>query len=438
MLDDELLQWDEGLFVRPQHLQALQRQAVRRHAADRRLLTPFPYGVVAAEPTVIGSQLRFDVLHAVLRDGTVVHHGRNAVVRPLDLPPGHVTVHLAVRSDPAGFRTAAHPHVPDENTGGDPTPVVGRQIDAHLVAGDPPDPGVWESLPVLRISGGRLDEAFAPPCFRLGACRPLCRLVEDVLQRARAARDAAAAALAAGPTEAVTRADVRLMARHRALSHFAAVLSHELRDGSLTPFAAYGTCLRMLAAVRAADLTGGPVDSAYDHDHPWPAFAHLHADLAAATAVPVDPPRQYELRPLDPPLPPDVLGCHPDLDVLLSGRHAAVLAVAADLPEDADAVHQVLSLRNLKVGAPGALVAFQAGLLLPWQLADGEGLPPIHAGPGVTRFIRLVVLPDAPGWQRVRAERTLAVRYPTMTAARRELRLRFRLYVTLSAGGTPP
>ena len=430
MLDDELLQWDEGLFVRPQHFQAMQRQALRRHAADRRLLTPFPYGVVAVEPELIGSQLRFDVLHVILRDGTVIHHGRNAVVRPLDLPSGDATVHLAVRSDAAGFRTAPHPQVVDENTGGHATPVAGRQLDAHLFAGEPPDPAVWESLPVLRLTAGRVDEPFAPPCFRLSAWRPLRRLVDDVLQRVRTARDAATSAVDLLTAEVLTRSDVRLMARHRALCHYAAVLSHELRDPALTPFAAYGTCLRLLASVRAADATGEPVESAYDHDHPGPAFARLHAELIVATAVTADPPRHYDLRPLDPPLPPDVLGCHPDLDLLLAGTHTAILAVAADRPEDAEPMQQVLSLRNLRVGAPGALVAFQAGLLLPWQLTDGEGLPPVHAGPGTTRFIRLVVQPDWPGWQRVRAERTLAVRYPTVAAGRRELRLRFRLYLT--------
>ena len=428
MLDDELLQWDEGLFVRPQHFQAMQRQAVRRHAADRRLLTPFPYGVVAAEPDAVGSRVRFEHLHVILRDGTVVHQGRNATVRPVDVTDaGRTTVHLAVRGDAVGFRAQPHPQVPDENTGGDPVAVVGRQIDAHLFAGEAPDPTVWESLPVLRLVDGRADESFAPPCFRLGASRPLRRLVADVFQRVRDARDAAAAAVA-GATDTFARGDVWLASRHQALSYFAAVLSHELRDESLTPFAAYGTCLRLLATVG----TGEAVESAYDHDDPWPAFARLHAGLVAATAVSADPPRQYDLRPLDPPLPPDLLGCHPDVDLLLAGTHAAVLAVAADAPEDVEAVQQLLALRNLRVAAPGALVAFQAGLLLPWQVAEGplaESLPPIHAGPGATRFVRLDVPPASPAWQRVRAERTLAVRYPTAAPGRRDLRLRFRLYL---------
>ncbi len=336
-----------------------------------------------------------------------------------------------MRADAAGFRPSPHPDVADENTGGDAAAVVGRQVDAHLFAGAVPDPAVWESLPVLRLAGGRVDEAFAPACFHLAAWPPLRRLVQDVVDRARAARDAAAAAVAASNPDVLTRADVQVLARHRALSQFAAALGHDLRDPSLTPFAAYGSCLRLLAAVRAADA-GDPVESEYDHDDPWPAFAHLHARIAAATAVTADPPRQYDLRPLDPPLPPDLLGCHPDVELLLAGTHTAVLAVAADRPEDADAAQQVLTLRNLKVAAPGALVAFQAGLMLPWQLveAGGEGLPPIHAGPGLTRFVRLTVQPGTPAWQRVRAERTLAVRYPTVTAAgRRELRLRFRLYL---------
>ena len=432
MLDDEQLHWDEGLFVRPQHFQTMQRQAIGRHAADRRLLGSFPYGLVEVEPDIAAARLRFDRLHVILRDGTVVHHGRNAVVRPVELTgAARTTIHLAVRRDAAGFRQVTHLDVPDENTGGDAAAVTGRLIDAHLFAGAVPDPGVWESLPVLRLAGGRVDEAFAPACFHLAAWPPLRRLVVDVVDRARAARDAAAAAISAGSPDSLSRADVQLFARHRALSHFAATIGHDLRDPALTPFAAYGSCLRLLAAVRAADA-GDPVESEFDHDDPWPAFADLHARVVAATAVAVDPPRQYDLRPLDPPLPADLLGCHPDVELLLAGTHAAVLAVAADRSEDADAAQQVLALRNLKVAAPGALAAFQAGLLLPWQLmeAGGEELPPLHAGPGLTRFVRLTVQPDIPAWQRVRAERTLAVRYPTVTAGgRRELRLRFRLFL---------
>jgi hypothetical protein len=187
-------------------------------------------------------------------------------------------------------------------------------------------------------------------------------------------------------------------------------------------------CLQLLATV----ATGAAVESEYDHDDPYPAFARLHADLVAATTLSADPPRQYDLRPLDPPLPPDLLGCHPDMDVVFAGSHLAVLAVAADRPEDVESLQQLLTLRNLRVAAPGALVGFQAGLLIPWQIADGpmaEELLPIHAGPGVTRFVQLTAPPASPAWQRVRTERTLAVRYPTVAAGRRDLRLRFRLYL---------
>ncbi len=428
MLDDEQLHWGEGLFVRPQHLQAMQRQALRRHAANRHLLTPFSYGLVTAEPDVVGSRVRFEALHAIMRDGTVVHHGRNGVVRPVEVTDvGRVVIHLAVRNGAAGYRQHSHAQVPDENPDGDPVTVVGRQIDGHLIAGEAPDPNEWESLPVLRLVDGRVDETFVPPCFRLSASRPLRRLVADLFQRVREARDAAAAAVAGG-SEAVSRGDVWLAGRHRSLSYFAAMMSHQLRDDSLTPFDAYGTCLQLLATVTA----GGPVESAFDHDDPYAPFAKLHADLVAATTVSADPPRQYDLRSLDPPLPSDLLGCHPDVDLLLAGTHAAVLAVAADRPEDAEALQQLLALRNLRVAAPGALVAFQAGLLLPWQVADdsfADDLTPIHAGPGLTRFVRLTVQPTSPAWQRVRAERTLAVRYPTVTPGRKELRLRFRLYL---------
>ena len=424
MLDDELISWDEGLFVRPQHLQAAQRQAVARHAAERRLLTPFPYGLVAAEADVAGGRVQFPVLHAVLRDGTVVHHGRNAAVRPFDLRDGEpTTVHLAVRRS-APHRVTAHADVPDEITGGDPAPVVGRVVDAHLIAGAVPDAVEWESMPVARVAGGRVDEQFAPPCLRLSACRPLRRLVTDVLDLARRARDGGGAASA---TEAMTAAEGDRVLRRRAATAFAADLSHRLVDPSLTPYAAYGLCLHLLAVVGE-----GRPESAFDHDDPWPAFARLRDELADVLGTAADPPRRYDLRPLDPPMPADLLGCHPEVDLVVNGSHEAVLAVAVDRPEEAELLGQVIALRNLKVAAPGALVAFQAGLLLAWQVADDSGgLPPIHAGPGATRFLRLSGPAAAgPAWQRVRAERTLAVRYPTAAAAgRRELRLRVRLYL---------
>ena len=410
MLDDQLIQWTDGLFVHPQHLQAMQRQALRRHAAERRLLVPFPYGVVAAEAEVTPNRLRFDVLHAVLKDGTVVHHGRNATVRPVDLRDADraATIHLAVRKDAAAYRPATHADVADEVTGGEAAAVVGRVLDGHLFTAEP-DAAEWESLPVARLAGGRVDERFAPPCLWLSAARPLRRLVADVVDLARAARDA-------GP------------AADRSASRFVAGMTHHLRNPSLTPFAAYGACLDLLAVVG-----DGRAESAYDHDDLWECFVALHEQLAAALAVAADPPRAYDLRPLDPPLPADLLGCHPDPDLLAT--HTAVLAVAAERAEDVAAVDQMVSLRNLKVGAPGALVAFQAGLLVGWQVAaDDHGLAAIDGGP--TRFLALDVPPASAAWQRVRAERTLAVRYPTTTAGgRRDVRVRARLYLVPGRAG---
>jgi predicted component of type VI protein secretion system len=43
------IHWYEGLFLQPQHLQAMQRDLIDRVAVERRLHLPFPYGVVESD-----------------------------------------------------------------------------------------------------------------------------------------------------------------------------------------------------------------------------------------------------------------------------------------------------------------------------------------------------------------------------------------------------
>jgi predicted component of type VI protein secretion system len=486
MLDDELMHWEEGLYIQPQHLQTLQRQALQRAAVERRLLTPFPYGVVRAEldrnalSIQGGARVEYRELHVVMRNGWVVEQGRNATVRPLQFSgelggDARLTVYLVVRKWQQGaavisnnghgdgngtgpdiaaaspgavlrgsngasddgtlFRLTRHTEVSDENTGTDRADITTRRYDARLIVVGPgdawPDQTTWEALPVLRLIGTnppRVDEDFAPPCFHLKGWRELEAAVERIAQATAAKRHeitSKAGAVGVNPT----RADVEQMLRFQAMTVHGAALSHALKNASLSAYAAYGYCLRLLGALQGARFGSEPVESEYEHEDPWPAFESLLNGIMGEVKFDPEEARGYMLAPMGGDFGA-IQACTGDFNLVRDKGWSCTLAVAADTSEE---VARVVGSQMIHVGSPRALKAAKRAFYIPWAEDSAVGLKPIHREGGATRFLSLRINPKDPHWGYVLQETRLAVIYANV-AGESHVQLRFKLYMRPPAG----
>ncbi len=150
--------WEEGLFLRPHHLQLMQRRAFEDLATERRLLQPYPYGVVelaVSRDELSNLIVRFDRLRVIMPSGLYLDIDVNAELPPLDVTKpfkarsGPLAVYLGV---PLWYPTRANAvdvgpdadwrvkrlyrvaeiERPDENTGENPQPVRVRRVNARL------------------------------------------------------------------------------------------------------------------------------------------------------------------------------------------------------------------------------------------------------------------------------------------------------------------
>ena len=79
--------WEEGLFLRPHHLQMMQRQTFEHMAVERRFFHTFPYGVIESRvsPDELRNKLiRFEMLQAIMPSGLFVDVGANAELPSMD------------------------------------------------------------------------------------------------------------------------------------------------------------------------------------------------------------------------------------------------------------------------------------------------------------------------------------------------------------------
>ena len=97
--------WHEGLFLKPHHLQTMQRDLAEAGMRERRLSVPFPYGVIdlrLSTDALENMLIRIDRLRAIMPSGLEVDLPGNADVPALDIKrvfqasSGSFTVSLAV------------------------------------------------------------------------------------------------------------------------------------------------------------------------------------------------------------------------------------------------------------------------------------------------------------------------------------------------------
>jgi len=218
----DLIHWHEGLFLRPHHLQALQRAMVAGLAGERRQRFSYPWGVIDADLSrdhLEEYQVRFRRLHAVMpTSGRVVRYPEQADLQPLDIERAFsassepMRIFLAIphyqekRSNTIGlgdrtdarddrlYRVHEVEEVPDENTGKNPQSLEVLHLNARLMLEQEVTSEV-EAIPVCRITRAKagdrrpiLDEDYVPPCLTLSGSERLRTLLQDLLTHLRSAR----------------------------------------------------------------------------------------------------------------------------------------------------------------------------------------------------------------------------------------------------------
>jgi len=314
--------WHEGLFLQPQHLQMLSRGVRDQAAAERRLATPYPYGVIDAKlsPDALENMMvRFDRLRVVMPSGIEVDFPNNADLPALDIKQAFqrsaegFTVGIALplwtpkganvvdpapttgksRGDESRVKRlykVAETKVPDENTGEGAVDTMVRRYNARLVLeGD--DTENMEVLPLLRVvhatgqEGGlpKRDGRFIPPCLTLGGSGELRAMLRDLANQVEASRrDLVFQITRSGfNIENLRGPQFEEMLRLRTLNVFAGRLPALIGAGGplasgVTPFGMYLELRSLLGELAALYPDRDPFEAPkYDHDDPSVAFMDL-------------------------------------------------------------------------------------------------------------------------------------------------------------------
>ncbi|HHN77895.1 MAG TPA: type VI secretion system baseplate subunit TssK [Phycisphaerales bacterium] len=303
--------WHEGLFLQPHHLQAMQRSLLARSAGDRRLLRPYPYGLVEAKLStdeLENMRVRFDVLRAVMPGGLVVEAPGNTDLPSLDISErfGSSTAAFTVSLGVPLWQGARansleigetdwrikrlyrveEAETPDENTGDNPQSVLVRKINARLLL-DGDDTTDLEVLPLLRIGHAagedlgvpRLERTFVPPCFLLSGSAVLREMLRDLANQVEAARGETVVQMTRGGfnLETIRGVHVQQMLRLGTLNNYAARLMHMVRaPGGIGPFEMYLELRGLLGELASLQPDRDAWDAPdYDHDEPGRVFEVL-------------------------------------------------------------------------------------------------------------------------------------------------------------------
>jgi len=207
--------WHEGLFLRPQHLQMLQKAVFDAAIAERRLGCPYPYGVVSAEldeASLENMLVRYRRLSVVMPGGVYVNYPDEADLASLNIEEAFnastdpLTICLAVPKwdaarpntidleSPDDWRTGkiyrvAEVERADENTGKNEQPVQIRKINARLQLSTTERTDL-DVVPILKVDRGmtadnaavpRPDPEFIPPLMVAQAHAPLMEKVRDII-----------------------------------------------------------------------------------------------------------------------------------------------------------------------------------------------------------------------------------------------------------------
>ncbi|MBM4108300.1 MAG: type VI secretion system baseplate subunit TssK [Phycisphaerae bacterium] len=429
--------WHEGLFLQPHHLQMLERHQLDARSSDRRLLLSYPYGVVEARVATDAldkMQVKFDRLRAVMPSGLLVDYPENADLPELDVSRAFgegasgFTVRLAVPIyQPAEANTmdqgqaqdarvrrlfrVAESARRDENTGSNEQAVLVRRINARLVLdGEPADR--METLAVLSIvrstsgekSRPQVDPRWAPPALVMTGAPVLRTLVRDLSNQVEASRQELVNRLKSGfSIENLKGLQFEQMLRLRVLNRFAGRLPNLWAAPGATPLEMYLELRELLSELAALYPDRDPFEAPrFDHDDPAKSFLDLDRAIRPLLVGAVAPKfRMVRLTPEGALM----VGTFSDEDFKLATDFYLAITTKADpvglarLVEDGDKF-------KLMPKSMGKMNVYGV------RLQEERHPPPTLESPAGRYYFRLARADSQRMWDRVLAEKSIAVRWP--------------------------
>jgi len=288
----------------------MQRNLMEYTAGERKLTCAYPYGVIEAKlssDALENMLLQFDALRAVMPSGLLVECPVTAEIPALNIKSifeGSSAAFDVMLGVPLWYGNQANSLEPggtdwrakrtyrvtetawnDENTGENPQPVLTRKINARLLLPND-DRTDLEVIGLLRIAHAtgedvglpRQDPGFVPPCLVLGGSPILHEMVRDLANQVEASRTELVLQITRGGFSIDTMRGLQFeqMLRLRTLNCYAGRLPHLVAAPNTTPSEMYlelrGLLGELAALVPDRDMYEVPP---YDHDKPLVGFAEL-------------------------------------------------------------------------------------------------------------------------------------------------------------------
>ncbi len=449
--------WHEGLFLQPHHLQTMQHHLLERFGSERRLGYIFSYGIIDMKLSADALEnmlVRFDRLRVVLPSGLEVNFPENAELPSLDIKQAFeassnpFTVSLAVplwysaranSVDPAAGNTGgAAPGAggdwrvkriykvseiqrTDENTGENQQPMMIRQINARLILEDD-DHTDLESIPLLRIAHAtgqdvglaRQEPGYIPPCLIVGGSSSLRERLRDLSNQVQASRSTLVQQITAGgfSIDQMRGVQFEQAMRLRTLNRFAARLGSMIPVlPQIRPYDFYLELRGLLGELSAShpDRDKEFIVPEYDHDNLAGSFDDLINKIRSLLGgtvqeryLKIDFIQEGAVLVLKDPLQPEHFDKPTDyfLGIKTHEDHAAL----AKLVEDGD---------KFKLMAKSMIQQRIWGI----KLVEERHPPLTLPAKGDLFYYRLMRSESQRMWDRIKDEKTMAVRWPDMQTA---------------------
>lgn len=298
--------WEEGMFLCPQHLQALTQHLDYRLAINGISSSPYAYGVTRALEIDAGAlknhQFSLRSGRLVTAQGTLIDIPETA--RPKDRlfeselaeARGALEVYLGVplrrereplvvtpSSGEARYRVDEDAMMPDENTGEGEVAVKRRHLNARLFLGGEPSQG-YETIKVAEIVRKSqvdpepvLSTDFIPPLMRMQASPALARWVKEVADDLRSTNQALAKDMSQRPVTWAMKAGADSLFKLHATNTFVPVIEQGCLGEGVHPFSAYLLLSQLAGSLAIFDERSRscPPIALYDHENPAPLFRDL-------------------------------------------------------------------------------------------------------------------------------------------------------------------
>lgn len=292
------IRWQEGMFLRPHHMQRAELYHETMRSAGFRVVEPQGWGLSYLEldeEPLANFTLSVKQLRAVLDDGAVINVPENATLpsrsfeammtdvgKPLD-----VTIGVRRREDgvpqtlPAGQGAGMSRFSPDEedvfdaDAGQHPVPIEFLRYNVRFFLGDEPTDG-YETLPLLRLvrtgDAARpvgFQRGFVPPCLVVAASPVLHDIARGAVENANTVlREIGSSRGGNNPEPLIL---------FQALAGAVPVLRDMVHDGRVHPRWVYRELARLAGCLFFRDPDRGYPDQvpAYSHRNLGPVFEEL-------------------------------------------------------------------------------------------------------------------------------------------------------------------